>query len=318
MTLARTLEIEPEIGTREEMEQLWSSALQRRLVGLDIREKDDGAPPGSFRARDLGDLLLTDWQSPPIEAIRPDRLARDDDDALILMTVQSGELGVVLSERTEVLRPGAVLLFRSRVSGGISVPGWLNKRSVRVPMCALASFDVGTRVPDLVAVEAADSSLTWLLLDFLAGIDRQHNGLDAAGVEATRNALLNLIAGIIRTSQASVTRAGDFLPVLRQQMESWIAGHLTDGVVRVSDLAAAYNVAPRTVHRAFAATGDTLGSVVRAHRIASARNDLIHSTLSIASIAYRWGFCDASHLGREFRRAMSMSPGDYREAFGVA
>ena len=76
--------------------------------------------------------------------------------------------------------------------------------------------------------------------------------------------------------------------------------------------------APRTVHRAFAATGDTVGSVVRRHRLAAARKDLVHTTQSVATIAYRWGFCDASHLGREFRREMSMSPGDYRDAYSVA
>lgn len=318
MTLVRTLELEPEIGTREDMEQRWRSALHHRLVSLDLRVTDETAPPGAFHERDLGDLRLTEWQCPPVEAVRPGRMAQEDDDTLILMTAQAGEMGVVLSDRTEHLRPGAVMLMRSRVSGRISVPGWLTKRSVRIPMPALTPFEISNRVPDVLTIEAADSSLTWLLLDFLSGIDRQHKLLDATAAEATRNALLSLVAGIIRTSQASATRAGDFLPMLRQQMEKWIAEHLTDGVVRVHDLAAAYNVAPRTVHRAFAATGDTLGSVVRAHRISAVRNDLVHSTLSIAAIAYRWGFCDASHLGREFRRAMSMSPGDYREAFRVA
>jgi AraC family transcriptional regulator, positive regulator of tynA and feaB len=43
----------------------------------------------------------------------------------------------------------------------------------------------------------------------------------------------------------------------------------------------------------------------------------VNTNLSIAAIAHRWGFCDASHLGREFRRQMSLSPGDYREAHGT-
>jgi AraC-like DNA-binding protein len=43
----------------------------------------------------------------------------------------------------------------------------------------------------------------------------------------------------------------------------------------------------------------------------------VHTNLSIAAIAHRWGFCDASHFGREFRRHLSLSPGDYREAHGT-
>jgi AraC-like DNA-binding protein len=234
------------------------------------------------------------------------------------MTAHAGRLGVEAPKASTMLRPGSVMLFRSRLSGRISAPDWLSKRSVRLPMGALAPFDTGGRVPDLLCVDAAGSSLTWLLLDFLAGIDRQHDRLDAGAVETTRTALLALIAGVIRASQASATKAGDLLPALRRQMERWIVDHLGDGAVRVQDLAAAYNVAPRTVHRAFASTGDTVGSVVRAHRLAAARNDLVQTALSVAAIAYRWGFCDASHLGREFRREMSMSPGDYRDAYGIA
>jgi AraC-like DNA-binding protein len=44
----------------------------------------------------------------------------------------------------------------------------------------------------------------------------------------------------------------------------------------------------------------------------------VHTASSSAAIAHRWGFCDASHLGREFRREFSMSPGDYRAAHGIA
>lgn len=318
MTLAKPIELEAHLPTREEREQRLKSALNDRLVGLEFRSVDEAAPPGSIFERDLGDLLITDWESPPIDGLRGDRLTRDDDDALVLMTANVGELSVDSADRSSVLRPGSLMLLRSRLSGRITVPGWLSKRSVRVPMCAMVPFDVGAVVPDLLCVDASSSALTWLLLDFLTGIDRQLDRFDAGDVETTRNALLTLVAGIIRTSQASAARAGDLLPVLRAQMETWIATHLSDGVIRVQDLAAAYCVAPRTVHRAFASTGDTVGAVVRAHRLAAARNDLVHTQLSIAAIAYKWGFCDASHLGREFRRELSMSPGDYREAFCIA
>jgi AraC-like DNA-binding protein len=142
--------------------------------------------------------------------------------------------------------------------------------------------------------------------------------MSSVEVEGARNALLVLTAGMIRATQAADISESDFLPYLRQQLEAWIVDHLTLGAIRVRDLAAAHNVGSRTVHRAFAATGTTVGSVVRAHRIAGARSDLVNTNASIATIAHRWGFCDASHLGREFRRVHSMSPGDYREAYSVA
>jgi AraC family transcriptional regulator, positive regulator of tynA and feaB len=53
------------------------------------------------------------------------------------------------------------------------------------------------------------------------------------------------------------------------------------------------------------------------HRLAAAIDNLVNTNHSIAAIAHGWGFCDASHLGREFRRHLSVSPGDYREAHGT-
>ena len=319
MTVTESMPMELERATvaPEQVREEWSAALRRRLVGLEVKARED-AVPGSFRTHDLGDLLVTDWHTPPVEAVRTPGMTAEEEDALIVMTAQLGEMAITLPDRVEVLRPGSVLLLRSRVSGQVTVPRWLTKRSIKVPLCALTPYSGGSRVPDLMAVDAADSPVGSLLLDFLPGVDRHQTRLDTAGTEATRTALLALVAGIIQASRAPAIQSGDLLPVLRRQMEQWVADHLSEGVLRVRDLAAAYNVAPRTVHRAFASTGDTFGSVVRAQRIAAARRDLVNSTLSIASIAFRCGFCDASHFGREFRRAMAMSPGDYREAFRVA
>lgn len=318
MTLAEPeMEVELEAFERDELEEQWSAAVRQRLVGLGLQVGEDSQAP-SFHGNDLGDLLLTDWHCPPVHGVRTARMADADDEALVVMTAQVGEMGIVIPDQTETLRPGSVLLLRSRVSGQITVPRWLVKRSIRLPLGALAPFCNPNRIPDLFSVDAADSPVSSLLLDFMSDVERERTRLDPAGVEATRNALLALVAGVVQTSQSPALESNELLPGLRRQMEKWVADHLADGAVRVRDLAAAYNVAPRTVHRAFASTGDTFGSVVRAQRIAAARNDLVQSSLSIASIAYRWGFCDASHFGREFRRAMSMSPGDYRDAFRAA
>jgi AraC-like DNA-binding protein len=148
-------------------------------------------------------------------------------------------------------------------------------------------------------------------------VDRQIAQMSPAEVKGARNALLVLIAGMIRATRTPDAGEAEFMPALRDQLEAWIVDHLAFGAIKVRELAAAHSVAPRTVHRAFAATGGTVGSVVRAHRLAPARSDLVNTTSPIATIAHRCGFCDPSHLGREFRREFSMSPGDYREAYSI-
>ncbi|MFG2730527.1 helix-turn-helix transcriptional regulator [Streptomyces canus] len=272
---------------------------------------------GSVEELDLGDLLITDWVCPQGEGIRGRNVARQDDDALLLFTATAGQQIIETCDETVILRPGTVFITSTRATGRFVVPQHLTKRTVRVPMTALSPFHTGGGVPGCLFLETAHSPSVGFLQDFLMSVERHVGRMSAAEIEGTRNALLVLIAGMIRASRPDIGDS-EFRQLLRRQLEAWIVDHLSGGAIKVADLAAAHSVSPRTVHRTFASTGDTVGSIVRTHRLAAARDDLVNRNLSIAAIAHRWGFCDASHFGREFRREFSLSPGDYREAHGLA
>jgi len=302
----------------EEAEFLWRAALRDRLATMDVWPTNQCARGGSMQCRDLGDLLITDWECGGVQGTRGSAAARGDAEALVLFTASAGRQLIETAQDTLLFGPGALLMMTTRATGSFVVPERLRKRTVRIPLTALSPFDTGDGVPDCLMLDANQHPLAGLVQDYLVGVDEKIDRMSPVEVEGARNALLVLVAGMIRAAQAPELSQSDFLPFLRRRLEAWVVEHLTTGAIRVRDLAAAHNVAPRTVHRAFAATGDTVGSIVRAHRIAGARSDLVNTALPIAAIAHRWGFCDASHLGREFRRQFSMSPGDYREAHAVA
>jgi AraC-like DNA-binding protein len=74
-------------------------------------------------------------------------------------------------------------------------------------------------------------------------------------------------------------------------------------------------VSIRTVNRVFSATGQTVGEVVRARRLARARAEVTASDRPISEIAHRWGFSDTSHFSRTFKAHYGYSPTDYRNAY---
>ncbi|WP_406432165.1 AraC family transcriptional regulator [Streptomyces sp. NBC_00631] len=318
MTLTQSVLSRADLQTTpEEADHRWRLAVRDRLFSVDLRSTGPARFLGSIEERDLGDLRITDWVCPPSAGSRGSNVAHRDEDMMVLCTASAGRQVIETPEGTVVLRPGTVLLMSSRATGKFVVPHQLTKRTVRVPMTALSRYDTGGGVPGCLLLETARNPLANLFQDFLMGMDRHVERMSAAEVEGTRNTLLVLIAGLIRASHSDIGDS-EFLPLLRKQLEAWVIDHLAEGAIRVGDLAAAHSVAPRTVHRAFASTGDTPGSVIRKHRLAAARDDLVNTNSSIAAIAHRWGFCDASHFGREFRRDFSVSPGDYRDAHGFA
>lgn len=301
----------------DEREFRWRAAVGDRLTPIDLRPTGRLPRFGWFDQHDLGDLLITDWDCPDLEGVRASRLARQAAEALLVFIVVEGCQIIATPEQTVIQRPGDILVMSTRTSAKIVVPDAVRKRSIRIPLTALAPFDTGPGVPDCLLLHVGQHPLAGLAHDFLLGVHRQLGQMSPAEVEGARNTLLVLICGMIRATRTPDAGQADFVPALRDRLEEWIVDRLPFGAIKVRELAAAHNVAPRTVHRAFATTGQTVGSVVRAHRLAAARSDLVKTTSPIAAIANRWGFCDASHLGREFRREFSMSPGDYREAYSV-
>ncbi|MEB3371377.1 AraC family transcriptional regulator [Saccharopolyspora mangrovi] len=317
MTVTHSIARRADVPTPEEVVDRWRLAVRDRLLSVDLRPTGPAECFGSVQERDLGDLLITDWVCPQLEGIRGSGVARRDDDALVLFAASAGRQIIETPDETVVLRPGTVLLMSTRATGRFLTPQHVTKRTIKVPLAALAPFDTGASVPGCLLLETARSPLANLVQDFLARMDSHVGRMSAVEVEGARNAVLVLIASLIRAGQADLGNS-DVLPLFRRQLEQWIDDHLADGAIRIADLAAAHNVAPRTVQRAFESTGDTVGSIVRARRLAAARRDLVNTNNPIAGIAHWWGFCDASHFGREFRREFSMSPGDYREAYGLA
>ncbi len=253
--------------------------------------------------------------APRVASGRSPHLPADEEESLLVVTIAEGRQIVEAPQGTLIARPANLLLITSRHAGRIGSDRDVKKRVVHIPLQALRTLDTGGAVPDVLLLDTQENVLAALTMDYLAGMDNWLGARSSAETDAARNALMVLVAGCIRSARTDISGPSDLLPLLRRRLESWIVAHLSDGSIKVAELAAAHNVAVRTVHRAFASTGDTVGSVTRAHRIAAARQDLVTTSLPVTAIAHRWGFCDPSHLGRLFREVYSMSPGDYRERF---
>ena len=155
MTLAQSTLPRPDPAALEEQDFHWRAAVRDRIASMDLRRKEWVGNFGSFKIRDLGDLLITDWECPPVEAIRGNNYARRDDDALLLFTASAGKQIFEFSDQTVVLRPGAVLITSTRATASFVIPDRLRKRTIKVPMTALSPFQTSSRVPECLLMDTA-------------------------------------------------------------------------------------------------------------------------------------------------------------------
>ena len=98
----------------------------------------------------------------------------------------------------------------------------------------------------------------------------------------------------------------------------WLVEHL-DADHSVASLAARAVMSERNFARRFlAATGTTPHKWLTAQRVLAARGLLEETDLSVEQISRRVGFNSAVVLRDHFRRAIGLSPTDYRRRFGTA
>lgn len=94
-----------------------------------------------------------------------------------------------------------------------------------------------------------------------------------------------------------------------------IESSLQDSTLDPETLADRLGVSLRRLYRLFESEGDSVCRVIQRCRLQRSAEDLRHvgaSGESITQIAFKWGFVDASHFSRAFKREFSLSPREYR------
>ena len=99
--------------------------------------------------------------------------------------------------------------------------------------------------------------------------------------------------------------------------KSYISQHLAEPDLGAEAIARALFISVRQLYKLWEAEPRSLGQWILERRLDAARRELTsprrrHQT--IAAIAGRWGFVDATHFSRRFRQAYGMSPREWRQA----
>jgi AraC family transcriptional activator of tynA and feaB len=137
--------------------------------------------------------------------------------------------------------------------------------------------------------------------------------LGPAGVQAARDVLVELTKAIVTLHVD--TASPPLGPSLAEAAKGIADGRLADPRLSPDILARELNVSVRTLHRAFAATNESVATYIRRRRLEQARSALLDlHRWSISEIAAHWQFADSSHFIRTFAKRYGQSPAKYARA----
>ncbi|MHC1561403.1 helix-turn-helix domain-containing protein [Actinomycetospora sp. C-140] len=156
------------------------------------------------------------------------------------------------------------------------------------------------------------------VVDLFGEADRLAAGDQAAAIGA---ASIDLVRALLATTAAGERSASSARSVhdetLLVRIHEFVRQRLRDADLGPDEIAAVHNISRRRLFGLFAGAGTSLEQTIITRRLDAAHDELGRpgsAHKSVATIAHEWGFRDAGHFSRRFRRAFGVTPRERRAA----
>ncbi|GMP13229.1 AraC-like ligand-binding domain-containing protein [Bradyrhizobium sp. TM239] len=297
---------------------LWQDIVCDVFVGLDCKSDLGSAFRGSVTQIPLGKAVCSEVCSDRQHVFRtPSRIARSDQDFVLVALGHRGNGGVLQDGRETVVHPGEFALYDTTRPYELKFNDAFTQTIFKVPREMLQRRLGGTETLTAMSF-GTEAPLERLAYDFIFRLCQSADRLGPGNAAVLSEQAVDLLALALserlgETSLPSSTHRS----ALIYRLKAHVRAHLADPDLSLSETAAALGISPRYVNDLLADEETSFQRYVLAERLAQCRRDLASPVLvqrHISEIAFAWGFNDLSHFGRVFREHFGMSPRDFRQS----
>lgn len=244
-----------------------------------------------------------------------ERVRRDQFDHFTVQLVVEGRFEVDSGDGFASVAPGQLVLLdmtrpmRNRAPGARVITASVSREVMQAALGSTAGLHGRVIHPDKAL----------LLADYMTSLAARAAEIGEADLPAVSRAFIDLLtvaAGGVELSRGADLRRLEF--ARRESVKRFIETHLASDLTAdlISD---ATGVSRATLYRIFQPDGG-IGGVIQARRLVRLRAALgdPDDDRPLADIAQDCGFKSESHMGRLFRKAFAISPGEYRRQVRAA
>jgi AraC family transcriptional regulator, positive regulator of tynA and feaB len=295
--------------------QSWSEILAATHLAFDVRATSRTPENfnGAVTRRTIGELKLVDCAASPFLGHRSAAvMGGDSEDILGFQFVCKGVELVREGSRRATLTAGDVILWDGLQPTDVEIVEPFYKRTLLFPRERVLA--ICPRLADLSALPSLqDSGSARLLVRYMNALASELPSLDPGADVAAANAALELLRAAVEP-RVPTTRAAT-RAAARAEIRRYVRTHLPDPMLGPASIARAYSMSVRALHALFEETDTSVAGLVRSERLARCMEDLQRPNGgSVTEIAFRWGFCDAAHFSRVFKRAFDATPSEIRHS----
>lgn len=310
-----------DVGPGSKLPQ-WRSFVCEAVFELDVDLDADEALEASIRQCPLGPIALSRINVSHEQTIHRTRsaIARSRLQQFELVHMQRGSARLVHYGRDVELRAGETVLIDNRERYAFTTSAGARNLSFHIPAGWLQTWI--PNVESAIARPIGPQSRWGLALR--AAVDAIADA-DSADAEPLHQLCAAQLAGALALATApaeapGVPNAGTrYSRKLYLRLRETLADRFHDSGLGAAHVAESNRISVRYLHAVFAAANTTFGNELLAIRLEQAARmlrDPRFDELSVSEVAWRCGFCHASHFSRCFRRQFGSTPGAFRALRG--
>lgn len=295
----------------------WAEIMAQTHLTLEVSATQRTPAPfvGGVVRRQIGDLTLVDCAAAPFRGHRSEAIIKThaaNEDRLGFQFVHKGIETVHDRERELNLTPGSVVMWDGLQPADIEVVQPFYKRTLLFPRSRVLA--VCPRLAELDSLPSLEGSgPARLLVRYMNALAAELPTLAPSAAIAAANVALELLRTVVEPALPA-GRAAE-RAALRADIRSYVRTHLRDADLTPTAIARAFSMSIRGLHALFEDDDDSVAVLVRNERLQRCLEDLQQRNGgSITEIAFRWGFCDAAHFSRVFKRRFGATPSEVRHA----
>lgn len=291
----------------------WADLVCNRFVPLQVAPRDPDEMRGRITTRHVGHLQACVVISAAQSFIRTKKLVSKDTPEVFAVGLVDRGTGYLEQDGRECeVSAGAFALYDT------SRPfAWRFDDDFRMRVYTWPLESVLFTECDSLGVTAVEVSnqrgVGRLVAPMFAQLTEQPPDISASGsIRIARELAEMAVTAALEVSHEAPTTADGGIMASAQ---AYIEERLTDPSLNTDQVAAAFFISTRTLHRLFARHGLTVAGWIKARRLEACRRALENGRESdppIREIAARYGFVNASSFSREFAHRFGESPRQYR------
>jgi AraC-like DNA-binding protein len=291
----------------------WHQVTCRNYSTTEYRRPVNGTFRGRISARQFGALTVSDVSSSfsdgGIEVTRGAvEIRKDPRDHFMLYLVCRGEVSLDQDGRAARIQAGDLTIYDQAQPFTLEFGDYTRGIVLTIPRPLMVS-----RLPKAHRLTARRIAGASRLGKLTATIVRQLIEFEVPLEEEVANRVsasaLDILTTTLEVELADVADEDAGCHRRLDQVKRYVLANLDDVEMTIETIAAAQNMAPRTLHRLFSAEGMTPIHWLWQQRLAASYKALAEGHIrQVTDAALSFGFTDISHFSRAFKKTFGRSP----------